>query len=310
MTAATGSTTVRAEACVLGFPDYREQAWRLAELARLRYADIELHHFPDGESKLLLPSGLPERLVICQTLDRPNRKLVELMLAAEAAREQGAGRVILVAPYLCYMRQDKAFHAGEVVSQRIVGAFLASHFDAVITVDAHLHRIDRLEQAIPLRQALNLSAAETMGRFLQDKCARPVLVGPDAESEQWVAAIAAHDGLDYCIAKKRRMGDRDVEVSLPSFEFGGRDIVLVDDVASTGTTLEKAALELSRRKAGSVSVLVTHALFVDEACARLKRAGVENIWSCDSILHPSNCLSLGQVLAAGLQQVFGEQTSD
>lgn len=292
------------ETCVLGFPDYRAPARALAERAQLAYADIELHHFPDGESKLLLPTALPAQVVICQTLDRPNRKLVELMLAAAAAREQGVSRVILVAPYLCYMRQDKAFRPGEVVSQTLIGAFLAKYFDAVITVDAHLHRISRLSQAIPLQQALNLNATEPMSRFLRDKCARPVLLGPDGESEQWVAAIAAHDRLDFCIALKHRHGDREVEVSLPDYDFKGRDIVIVDDVASTGTTLEMAALELSRRDAGSVSVLVTHALFVDQACARLEQAGVDNIWSCDSIQHASNCVSLAPLLAGGLRPIL------
>ena len=290
--------------CVLAFPDYRAPAQQLAGLAQLDCADVAVHRFPDGESKLSLPGELPEKVGICQTLDRPNAKLVELMLAATAAREQGASAVILLAPYLCYMRQDKAFHPGEVVSQKIIGAFLAHYFDAVVTVDAHLHRISRLSQAIPLQQATNLSAAETMGRFLRGRCERPLLVGPDTESEQWVAAIAAHDGLDHCIAQKRRFGDSDVAVELPEYAFAGRDVILVDDVASTGTTLQMAAEELRRRDAASVSVLVTHALFVGDACERLERAGVDNIWSCDSVLHPSNCLALAPLLAGSLREIL------
>ena len=293
------------DSCVLAFPDYTAQARSLAQQLGIDSRQVEIHHFPDGESKLLLPATLPERLIICQTLDRPNEKLVELMLVAAAAREMGVSSIALVAPYLCYMRQDKAFRAGEVVSQRVIGRFLADHFDTVVTVDAHLHRIDQLAQAIPLAQALNLNATEVMGRFLQETCRHPLLVGPDAESEQWVAAIASHAGLDYCIAHKLRRGDKDVDVSLPEFDFGGRDVVLVDDVASTGHTLERAALELMQKGVASVSVLVTHALFVDDACSRLERAGVGKIWSCDSILHPSNCLSLAPLLAAGLRQLQG-----
>jgi ribose-phosphate pyrophosphokinase len=295
---------MKPDTCVLGFPDYAAGARNLAEQLRLDLKQVDIHHFPDGESKLLLPTTLPEQLVICQTLDRPNQKLVELMLCAATAREMGAKSIILVAPYLCYMRQDKAFRPGEVVSQRIIGAFLAEHFDAVITVDAHLHRINRLSQAIPLQQALNLNATEPMGQFLRDNGQQFLLVGPDAESEQWVAAIAAHAGLDYCIARKRRLGDNEVDVKLPEYDFSGRDIVLIDDVASTGHTLEKAARELKQRHAGSISVLVTHALFVDDACSRLEQAGVDNIWSCDSIPHPSNCLSLGPLLAEGLRQLL------
>lgn len=297
---------MRADTCVLGFPEYRQQARQLAQAAQLDYAEVELHRFPDGESRLLLPTALPPQLVICRSLDRPNSKLVELMLVADAAREQGVKRLILVAPYLCYMRQDKAFQPGEIVSQKLIGRFFADHFDAVLTVDAHLHRISRLAQAIPLQLAHNLSAAEALGHFVRENCTRPVLVGPDAESEQWVAAIAAHDRLDYCIAHKHRSGDREVEVSLPDFDYGGRDIVLVDDVASTGTTLEMAALELKRRNAAAINVLVTHALFVDDACARLEAAGVENFWSCDSIPHPSNRVSLAPLLAEGLRGLLAE----
>jgi ribose-phosphate pyrophosphokinase len=294
------------ETCLLGFPDYATEARNLAQQLHLDYRQVEVHHFPDGESKLLLPSTLPEHLVICQTLDRPNEKLVELMLTAAAAREMGAKSITLVAPYLCYMRQDKAFRPGEVVSQKVIGRFLSDHFDALITVDAHLHRIKQLSQAVPLQSALNLNATEAMGRFLHDNCQQPLLVGPDAESEQWVAAIAKEARLDYCIGQKNRLGDRDVDVRLPEYEFTGRDIVLIDDVASTGHTLEKAATELVGRATASVSVLVTHALFVDDACSRLELAGVKNIWSCDSIPHPSNCLSLAPVLAAGLRQLLNE----
>jgi len=296
-----------AEACLLGFPDYQIQASKLAEALHLDYQQIEVHHFPDGESKINLPTSLPPQLVICQTLDRPNQKLVELMLAASASRELGVRSLILVAPYLCYMRQDKAFRPGEAISQKIIGAFLAQHFDAVITVDAHLHRIKQLSQAIPLPRTLNLTAAETMGRFLRGRYDNPLLVGPDAEAEQWVAAIAEQDRLDYRIARKRRIGDREVKVSLADGDYRGRDIILVDDVASTGKTLEQASLELKRREAASINVLITHALLVDDAGERLEIAGVDNIWSCDSIPHPTNCLSLAPLLAAGLRELIDGQ---
>ena len=292
------------ETCVLGFPDYSIGGRNLAEQLRVDYRQVEIHQFPDGESRLVLPATLPEHLIICLTLDRPNEKLVELMLAAEGARELGAKSITLVAPYLCYMRQDKAFRPGEVVSQKVIGRFLASHFDALVTVDAHLHRIKQLSQAIPLQLSLNLNANGIMGRFLLDSCQQPLLLGPDAESEQWVAAIAKEARLDYCIAQKNRLGDKNVNVRLPDYEFAGRDVVLIDDVASSGHTLERASTELVGRAAASVSVLVTHALFVDDACSRLKQAGVENIWSCDSIPHNSNRLSLAPVLAAGLHQLL------
>ena len=129
---------------LLGFEDYEEQSRLLAEALDMPCRMIQTHRFPDGENKLTLPSSLPEHVIFCRSLDHPNEKLLELLLVAKTARELGVKLLTLVAPYLCYMRQDRAFHPGEVVSQSVVGKFLANLFDNVITVDPHLHRTQYL----------------------------------------------------------------------------------------------------------------------------------------------------------------------
>ena len=285
---------------LLGFPDYRAAAQRLASAAGMPYAEALIHHFPDGETRLQLPESLPEHVVLCQTLDHPDSKLVELVLATATARDLGARHITLVAPYLCYMRQDKSFHPGEAVSQHIIGTLLSQRIDALITVDAHLHRIHRLQQAVPVDPAINLNATAVMSAFLGEQLDNPLLVGPDEESEQWVAAIARDKGLDYCVASKQRFGDQQVRVSLPEADYRNRHIVLVDDVASTGRTLEEATLGLAHFEPASISVLVTHALFVGDAQERLRRAGVNHIWSTDAIPHTSNVLHLDRLLAKAL----------
>ena len=288
---------------LIGFPGYREQAQRLASAAGIAYADALIHHFPDGESRLRLPELLPEQVILCRTLDHPNSKLVELVLAASTARELGAKHITLVAPYLCYMRQDTAFEPGEAVSQRIVGTLLSQWIDALITVDSHLHRVHQLEDAVPVNPAINLAATYVMSRFLEKQLENPFLVGPDRESEQWVAAIAHDRKLDYRVAYKERHGDQQVSISLPDADYRGRHIVLVDDVASTGHTLEEAARKLARFQPASISVLVTHALFVGDAEKRLHGAGIGHIWSTDAIPHPSNALHLEHLLAEALNEL-------
>jgi len=285
---------------VLGFPEYREPAQRLAAKADLGYRDIEIHAFPDGETRVRLPQQLPEQVILCRSLDQPNRKLVELELAAATALQLGAQHLTLVAPYLCYMRQDTAFRPGEAVSQRIVGELLARRFDTLITIDPHLHRTQQLQEAVPVRRAVALSAAPVMAAYLAQRDDNPLLIGPDEESAQWVSAIAAPGGLDYGVARKRRLGDREVRVRLPELAFTGRHIVLVDDMVSTGHTLAEAARQLAALQPASLSVLVTHALFVDDALARLRTAGVGDICSTDSVLHPSNRLCLDRLLAEAL----------
>ena len=289
------------DSCLLiGFPEYREQAQRLASAAGIPYADALIHHFPDGETRLRLPESLPGHVVLCRTLDHPNSRLVELVLAAATARELGVKHVTLVAPYLCYMRQDKAFYPGEAVSQRIVGTLLSQWIDALITVDSHLHRVHQLKDAVPVNPAINLIATPVMSEFLGKQLDNPFLVGPDEESEQWVASIARDRDFDYCVAHKERFGDQQVRVSLPKAAYRNRHIVLVDDVASTGRTLEEATLGLARFEPASISVLVTHALFVGDAQERLRRAGASHIWSTDAIPHSSNALHLDHLLAEAL----------
>ncbi len=285
---------------VLGFSEDRAQGEALAAALGVPFALVEVHHFPDGESKLRLPEQLPAKVVVCRTLNEPNAKLVELLLTVEGARQLGAGELTLVAPYLCYMRQDKAFVPGEVVSQKIVGRFLAEHFQTVITVDPHLHRVSALAEAVPAKRAIALSAAPAMGRFLAGQKRKPLVVGPDQESEQWVRTVAEVAGLDYVVASKVRRGDRSVAVTLPARDYKGVEAVLVDDLASTGRTLAGATEALKAAGAAKVDVLVTHAMFVGDALQTLKSAGAGEIWSSDSLRHPSNAFALATELAAAV----------
>ncbi|WP_230198440.1 ribose-phosphate diphosphokinase [Luminiphilus syltensis] len=285
---------------MLGFPEYSAQAKGLARAAGLNFAEIEVHHFPDGESRIRLPEHLPETVFICRSLNQPNEKLIELILAVSSARELGARKITLVAPYLAYMRQDKAFHPGEAVSQKIVGNLLATFFDALITVDPHLHRVHRIEDAVPIPLALTLSATTAMSSYLEGKLEKPILIGPDEESEQWVAAIAQQNDLEFYVARKLRFGDRDVSVSLPNADYRERHVVFVDDVISTGRTIESAIKEIQPYQPASITVMVTHALFAGDALKRLKIAGANEIWSTDSIPHPTNRIELAGCLAQKL----------
>ncbi len=199
------------------------------------------------------------------------------------------------------MRQDIAFHPGEAVSQRHLGALLAQTFDAVVTVDPHLHRVRSLGEVLPGRRGVAVSAAPLLGAWVARHVARPLLVGPDDESAQWVEQAARDAGLDWALARKQRHGDRDVSVALPDVNYAGRAAVLIDDVASTGRTLAVAALQLLERGAASVDVAVTHALFVGDALAQLGAAGVRHVWSTDSVPHETNVVSVAPLLAAALR---------
>lgn len=281
---------------LLSFDDYEVQSRKLAAALSIPCHIIQRHRFPDGEYKLTLPTNLPEQVIFCHSLDRPNEKLVELLLATKTARELGAKVLTLVAPYLCYMRQDIAFHPGEAISQHIVGNFLADLFDNVITVDPHLHRIQHLEQAVPATRAMALSATFLMANFLRDRFEDPILLGPDSESEQWVSAVASPNQWMYGVCKKIRTGDQKVEITLPDINLHERSVIIVDDVASSGQTLAVAIRQCLSKNVKSVDILVTHALFANEAKERMIQAGVRNMWSTDSVSHESNVIPLCPLL--------------
>ncbi len=285
---------------LLAFDDEAALAAKLGAALGVEARFVARHRFPDGETRLTLPPRLPARVVLLRGLQQPNDKLAELLLTAAGARELGARQLTLVAPYLAYMRQDMAFHPGEVVSQRHLGALLAAAFDAVVTVDPHLHRVATMDEVVPGRRGVALSAAPLLGDWIASRRERPVLIGPDEEAAQWVWAAAAVHGFDAGVGRKLRRGDRDVVLELPPLDVAGRDVVLLDDVASTGHTLAVATRQALARGAAAVDVAVTHALFVGDAVAALHAAGVREVWSTDTVPHATNVVSVAPLIAQAL----------
>ncbi|MCY7316608.1 MAG: ribose-phosphate diphosphokinase [Rubrivivax sp.] len=286
---------------VLAFADEAALATALAAALGVPLALIDEHRFPDSESRLRLPPLLPHHVILLRGLQQPNDKLATLWLAAAGARELGAGRLTLVAPYLAYMRQDMAFAPGEVVSQRHLGALLATQFDRVITVDPHLHRVATLDDVLPGRSGLALSAAALLGAHVVRQVPGALLLAPDEEAGQWVRAAAAANGLEYAVCHKRRRGDHDVAVALPDHDVAGRAVVILDDVASTGRTLMAAARGALAAGAASVDVAVTHALFIGDAWAQVRASGVRQVWSSNCVPHPSNAVDVVPLIAAVLR---------
>jgi len=287
--------------CLLAFDDEMTLARPVAERLGWPLHEVQRHRFPDGETRLRLPPRLPSRVAFLRGLQQPNAKLTELWLAAAGARELGAAQLALVSPYLAYMRQDVEFTPGEVVSQRHLGRLLAEVFELVITVDPHLHRVATMDEVVPGRRGVALTASALLGAWVAAQVPGALLVAPDEEAEQWVAAAARGQGLDFLVSTKQRHGDRHVEVSVPEATVRGRAVVLLDDLASTGRTLVTAARVLLARGAATVDVAVTHGLFIDDALDQLRAAGVRHVWSTDCVPHASNCVSVAPLLADALR---------
>jgi ribose-phosphate pyrophosphokinase len=292
---------------IMPLPGNERLADSVAKAGSWEIGRVEVHLFPDQESNVRLASDVRGRPVylLC-SLDRPDAKFLRLMFAADTARELGATEVNLVAPYLAYMRQDRRFREGEAITSKTFARLLSTGIDRLICVDPHLHRYRSLSALYPLPTQI-VHAADALAAWIAANVRRPLIVGPDEESTQWVSAVAALARAPYAVSKKHRRGDRDVEVILPDLsQFRDRRPVLVDDIASSGRTLVESALGLRRQKLPRPVCVLVHAVFAAGAWEKLAELA-ERIVSTDTIFHPTNEISVGSALAEALSSTLAER---
>lgn len=268
-------------------------AGRNVELGRL-----EFRRFPDGERYVRIdadPKGRPVDIV-CQNADE---HFLTVAFVADALRELGAGEITLVAPYLGYMRQDARFRPGEAVTSRTFARLVSSTVDRLVTVDPHLHRFASLDELYDI-PCVALRAAPLIGDWIIHEVANPLIIGPDAESKQWAAEIAAKAEAPFAVLSKRRRGDREVEISVPDLgRHRGRQPVLIDDIASSGRTLTAAAEALGLQGFPAPVCVVVHPIFAGDAFAKTSEV-FRRIVSTDTLPHSSNAITVTSLIAAAL----------
>jgi ribose-phosphate pyrophosphokinase len=263
----------------------------------------EVRQFPDGELYVRIDAALDGDAVLVGNLSGDN--FLRVAFLAATARDLGATRVGLVAPYLAYMRQDSRFKPGEGVTAAYFARLVSSAVDWLVTVDPHLHRLDSLARVYTIPTTI-ARAAPAIARWVAAQVERPVLIGPDAESVQWVSAVAQSCGAPFVILEKTRRGDRDVSVSAPGgasiLASGGHTPVVIDDIVSTGRTMIEATRQL--RAAGSAPPICVaiHAVFADALNDSLVDAGARGIITCNTLAHATNRICVAEPLAVAVRE--------
>jgi ribose-phosphate pyrophosphokinase len=282
-------------------------AARFSRAIDAELAQLSTHRFPDGETLVRLEADVSGRYaVFAGSLDQPDDKTLPLLFAADAARDLGAAKIILVAPYLGYMRQDKRFRPGEAITSRTYASLISSAIDALITVDPHLHRYHSLDEIYRIPSRV-VASAPLIAEWMRENIVNPLLIGPDSESEQWVAEVANGIGAPYTVLQKTRHGDRDVSVSLPdAAQWLDKNPVLIDDIVSSGHTLIEAAASLHRAGLAPPVCIGVHALFALDAYQQLLAGGVSRVVTCDTVPHVSNAISVVDAVAHVLRQMILE----
>ena len=277
-----------------------EFARKLSGNAKIGVLAYHVERFPDNELHMRFKESVKgKHILLVQSLSlQPNDALLELVFAARTAHELGATKVTGIVPYLAYMRQDKRFKGGECISAKEMAWLLNNSLDALITIDPHLHRIRKMKDIFRI-PARNVSAVPAIAKYVAGNfdADNTIVVGPDWESFQWARTVGKRAGFKSVIFLKDRFSSRRVKIHYKQgIEFTGKNIIIIDDIISTGYTMLETVRELKKKKPRAIYCLCVHAILAENALAKLRKAGAKVI-SCNTVPGKTNKIDVSREVA-------------
>ncbi|MDT7892432.1 MAG: ribose-phosphate diphosphokinase [Thermoproteota archaeon] len=257
----------------------------------------EIKYFPDNELYLRFPFQIHEEVVIVQSIYKePDKKLIELFFASHNAKDLGAKKIFAFIPYLAYTRQDRRYKEGEAISQIITLKMIRdSGISSVLTFDAHFHAgIPKIENL----NIMNVKLAPYFCSFFKEFANNEnfIAIGPDDDAYELATLLAKQLGLESGFIEKKRLGDSEVEVKKCSVDVKNKNIILVDDMISTGSTIIEAAKMLKNEGAKDIYVVATHGLFVANSWDKLRSLeSIKKIICSNSIPNPAAYLDVSSI---------------
>jgi ribose-phosphate pyrophosphokinase len=280
-------------------PASKELAQRVSESLGIESATLESKIFPDGDSYFRIDESVvgQDVAIIQSTYPPQDQNLIQLFLLVDGLRDLGCGRIHAVVPYLAYMRQDKRFLKGEMISaQSILKLFSCLQIESLMTID--IHNKESLKSLKPT--GIDLSAMPLLTAWIRNHGWKaPLIVAPDKGATQRAETVSRALGTDYVTGMKTR--DRKTGEVTAKFDarinVKGRFAVIVDDTIARGDTVIKTAEILLSRGATEVAALCSHGLFLGNAVARIRKAGVGEIISTDTIPTANSKISVAPLIA-------------
>jgi len=294
---------------VIGGSNGEHLAIELSQLMGLELVSVEIKKFPDGETYVRILGEVSGRdVVYINSLQRsPNESLIETLLTLDALRDLGAARLIAVIPYMSYARQDSRFNPGEAISvQTIAKLFKSMRLDHLVTVDMHLHRITDPSSLFGANFH-NITGVRELAKYIKRNYSveNTVVIGPDEEAEQW-AKIMAEDlgGLEYGVLKKTRLTAEKVAVVAEGLNVQGKNVIIVDDIISTGGTIVEAVNTLRNLGAREIYVTTVHPLLIGNAYAKLLRLNLRDLVGTNSVLSPISKVSIAPAIGEKIMEIL------
>jgi ribose-phosphate pyrophosphokinase len=254
-------------------------------------AAVSYDRFADGETLVRVPDTDERAIVVASTVS--DSAHVELLQLQDAARSQ-AEEVVTILPYMGYARQDRAFQAGQPVSARAMARAISTGTDRVVTVNPHEHAVCDFFD-VPC------TAVDAAGRLAEPlpELSEPLFLSPDAGAIGLAETVRdAHGDGETDYFEKVRHSDTDVEVQPSDADTTDRDVVLVDDIIATGSTMSTAIAQLS----SPLRVFVTciHPMLAADARTKLATAGVDAVYGTDTIERAVSAVSVAPAIAETL----------
>jgi ribose-phosphate pyrophosphokinase len=265
----------------------------------------DIKKFPDGEKYVRIEGDLEgvDAVIVQSMYLNPDEYLIEYFLMVEALKDSGAKKVTGVIPYFAYARQDERFKPGEAISLKTVSKLIETvGTDQILTVDMHLHRVDDIGKIFNI-PAENLTAIPDIAHYIGKKLPleKPLIIGPDEEAEQWARTAAEHLETDYDVLEKRRISSTEVEITTREIDIKNRNVVIIDDIISTGGTIAKTIEALKKKGARKIVAACSHPVLVDNALKKIYNAGAYNVIGTTSIPSPISVVEIAGTIAQALK---------
>jgi ribose-phosphate pyrophosphokinase len=291
------------EISVVAGPASSDLANNIAMRLEAQLTVSSLRIFSDGESSIKL-GKVGKNCVIVQSTHPPtDTHLIQLLMMAKKCTDNGAQHICAVVPYLCYARQDRVFLEGEVVSIDLVAKlFKTVGVKHIITLDIHSQRAMSYFTSIQNVSSVPLLADYASKMKLHD----PIAVSPDAGGANRAMEFARHLDIDVLALKKyrdRATGEVTVDEKL-DMDISKRDVIVIDDIISSGGSIIKAAEVLHKKGVGRIFAMCAHALLIREAAQKIKSAGVQDIISTNSVPGEYSKVELSSEIALALKSRY------
>jgi ribose-phosphate pyrophosphokinase len=274
-------------------------AWAVAKSLKCEVGKSELKTFPDGETFVKISQKVAgQECALIQSV-RTNDDLVELILMLDALRDQGATQVHAVTPYLAYMRQDKKFTEGEALSAKTILKVIQELSDSITLVNCHF--LNGGGEAVYNHiRFMNLDAIPLLVEYLRDKVEKPVVIAPDKGSLGYAKAAAQSLDCDFNHLSKKRISGSEVTIKPKELPVKDHDVIILDDIMSTGGTIVEAVKVIRGWHPRSISVGSVHGLFLNGV--EPFQGVADRLISTDTLDNPVARVSVADLIAADLKR--------